>query len=215
MREFTAGLAGYEAEMTVSERVALAQVAAEVVMLLESATVSDGSGPAHADQLPMFSEERIDPPRDPAILRLLPDAAPDDPDVAAEFRRLTQPELVDVKHARLTTLVDHLLRDTGYLEGRELTERDADRSFELVVDREGAADFAAALTDIRLTLSQRLGLEADADVERLHDDVVGGWTGAQVLDDDAQYLGSVFLLAGYLQESLVSAMLTELRDSRG
>ncbi|MGO1315796.1 MAG: DUF2017 family protein [Cellulomonadaceae bacterium] len=212
MRAFTADLRGYAAEMTLGERVALAQVAAEVVLLLE--TVAPDEAPLE-DGLPSFDVESVESPRDPALARLFPDAVPTDPEACQEFRRLTQRELVDAKHTRLTALVDLLLRDTGYLERASWEQRDVERSFELLVPRERAEDIAAALTDVRLTLAERLGMHEDADVARLQDDVVAGWEGAAVLEDDAQHLGSIFLLAGFLQESLVDAMLTDLRGTRG
>ena len=216
MREFTTVADGYEAEMSVGERAALAQVAAEVVMLLEShPTVLDPTSQAQDATMPRFSSANLPTPTDPVLRRLLPDAAPTEPDVDVEFRRLTEQDLVASKVQRLTVLVDRLVEELRLLDPEAVTERDADRSFELLVRFDEASDFAAALTDVRLALGVRLGIQTDIDSDQLHDNVLAGWEGEQVLADDAQYLGTVMLLAGFLQESLLTQMLDDVRSKRG
>lgn len=214
MREFTTGYAGYEAELTVGERVALAQLAGELLMLLESGPeLTDSALSGAGDQMPQFSAGPVSEPEDPVLRRLVPDAAPTEPDVGAEFRRLTQQDLLAGKRDRLKALISKLIADDIALEFDSQDSRTHVRSAELLVLREEAQDFASALTDLRLALSERMGVRTDVDSEELHDDVVAGWEGAQVLDDEAQHLGTLFLFAGFLQESLVTQMLADLRGN--
>ncbi len=215
MREFTRSHEGYEAELTVGERVALAQLAGELLMLLETGAEPSGfADDRHDEQMPRFSEGPVSEPEDAVLRRLVPDAAPTEPDVGAEFRRLTQHDLLESKKVRLKALITKLIADGVALEFDSQDSRTHLRSAELLVPREAAEDFAGALTDLRLALSERMGIHTDTESEQLHDDVVAGWEGAQVLDDEAQHLGTLFLFAGYLQESLLTQMLADLRTSQ-
>lgn len=238
MREFTTTHEGFEAELTVGERVALAQLAGELLMLLESSPQA-GSEPIpdnaahpdlsdddalsndvqtsadkvepHDERLPRFSQGHVAEPDDPILRRLLPDAAPTEPDVGAEFRRLTQQDLISGKISRLRTLIAALVADGIALEFDPDDQHTQHRSYELLIPRDRAHGFASALTDVRLALSERMGIQTDADSEQLYDDVVSGWDGSQVLDDDAQHMGTLFLFSGFLQESLLNQMLADLR----
>ena len=98
------------------------------------------------------------PPSDPAVRRLLPDASRDDPEVAAEFRRLTEDDLRADKIARLTRL---WAASTAPTEGW--------RSDAFVVDPADAKDVAASITDLRLVLAERLDIRTDEQAERLYD----------------------------------------------
>src|SRR5699024_1482676 len=95
--------------------------------------------------------ESVPEPTDPALARLLPPAS-DDEEVAGEFRRLTQEELRNEKVARLH-MVWAALRAPGT---------------KLSIDPDHAMDWAAALTDVRLVLSERLGIRTDADAEEVY-----------------------------------------------
>jgi hypothetical protein len=206
MRAFRATRRGYVARLDVAERLVLAHVVGDVVELLQAAGAeardagSDGVWPATGD---------VSTPTDPALRRLLPDASRDEPEVAAEFRRLTQGDLVGAKETRLLALADALLDDPGGKGG------------DLVVARDRARDTASALTDVRLVLGSRLGIENDEQSEALYDEVERGAVDDTDGDGDLQepdspdasrrFLGAVFVTAGWLQESLVSAMLDDLR----
>ncbi|MBD8078024.1 DUF2017 family protein [Cellulosimicrobium arenosum] len=212
MTPFGAGPLGYVAELEPSERIVLAQLAGDVAQMLQdqggagrgrdggpvgdlddadTAWVPPGwNGPAPDAATPA--------PRDPAVRRLLPDASTD-AGVAAEFRRFTQAELADEKVGRLVLLAQMLV------DGEPAT------AAPFVVARDVAQRVAAALTDVRLVLAQRLELETDEQVEDLYDELAA----QDVPDDDAgprRFLVSVFLLTGLLQESLVEEMLTDLRS---
>ncbi|PZR55157.1 hypothetical protein DNL40_01900 [Xylanimonas oleitrophica] len=88
----------------------------------------------------------------------------------------------------------------------------------VVIGHDAARDAAAALTDVRLVVAQRLGLDTDDDVELLHDEVL-----ADVVSDDPvrgldadvrRYWGGIFVATGFAQQSLVEAMLDDLRGRR-
>jgi hypothetical protein len=82
-----------------------------------------------------------EPPRDPAVARLFPNAYSDDDQAAAEFRRFTEPALRHRKVDAARVLVDLLQQDGN-----------------TNLDREQAAAVLAALNDLRLILGTRLGI---------------------------------------------------------
>jgi len=84
-------------------------------------------------------------PTDPALLRLLPDAYPDDPVASDDFRRFTERGLREAKVQSARTLLETLERS-----GVKVT---------LSADEAGA--WLSALNDIRLALGVRLGIEVD------------------------------------------------------
>ena len=83
---------------------------------------------------------------DPAVARLLPDAYSDDEDAAAEFRRFTEHGLTSRKIANARALI-HSLESGGEVK--------------LGVAEQQA--WLRALTDIRLIIASRLGIETDED----------------------------------------------------
>ncbi|GAA4840737.1 DUF2017 domain-containing protein [Luteimicrobium xylanilyticum] len=213
MKPFRATRRGYVAQLDTPERVVLAHVVGDVVELLQDAVPdADGApwGAIEADAPPA--------PRDAALARLLPEASTD-PDVSAEFRRLTQGELAGAKAKRLLAFAERLLDDEvarAAATGRHVRPERTD----LLVPRDAARDTAAALTDVRLVLASRLDVTTDDDAESLYAEIEAGANGSAApdADDDArgadaprQFLGAVFVTAGWLQESLVDAMLTDLR----
>lgn len=86
---------------------------------------------------------RHQPDGDPALLRLLPDAYPGDADASAEFRRYTQDGLTSHKIANAATVTDNLRGVTGDT---------------VTIGPDDAVAWLTTLTDIRLTLAQRLGI---------------------------------------------------------
>lgn len=130
----------------------------------------------------------VEPPSDPALLRLLPDAVRDDPEASAAFRAMTERGLRQSKTAGLRAA-------TMVLE-----------STHIVLDEAAAQRFAAALNDVRLVLSERLDIRTEADAERVHG--VDDWADAESVDD---YLALVYNFVSWVQESLMQA-LTETLD---
>lgn len=116
-----------------------------VAQLMEFVGPVEGAGDAD----PLAALVGIDPtaerPADPALLRLLPDAYPDDPEASEEFRRFTERGLREAKSQAARTLAATLERS-----GTKVT---------LTADE--AAAWLSALNDIRLALGVRLGIVAD------------------------------------------------------
>ncbi|MGX5680044.1 DUF2017 domain-containing protein [Schumannella luteola] len=108
---------------------------------------------------------------DPAIARLLPDAYRDDAEAASEFRRLMEDDLVSRKQANASVVRDSL--GDGHV-------------------RLGAGavqSWLRALTDLRLVIAARLGIEHDED------------RGA-----DDPFLQDVYGWLGYVQSSILDAL---------
>src|SRR5690606_14073696 len=135
---------GWAAHLAAEERAALADLVDDVAALLDE-------GRPAAEDLPglRIGTGPVEPPRDPAVRRLLPDASRADPDVAAEFRRLTEDDLRTTKLDQLG-----LLRRALTAEGPDLVVRAAD-----------APRVAAALTDVRLVVAERLGVRTEEDAD--------------------------------------------------
>ena len=147
-------------------------------------------------------EEALAAPDDPAVLRLLPSAS-DDREVADEFRRLTEPDLRDLKVRRL----------------RKVWEQLSEEGEEWVVPLDAAMDVAGALTDVRLVIASRLGVETDDDAERLSTEIelaahaVETDADAQLgVDPERLWLGMLYGALAWRQDSLVVALM-ERADS--
>ena len=205
MRGFRAQGGDAVAELDDEERLVVARIVADVALLLgadafgegydEPAPASDSDDPF--EYLRGF-EDSIREPSDPAILRLLPNAAPTDREIADEFRRLTDGELRTTKTRRLRRMWDQLS-----------TSED-----EWVVPADEALATAAALTDVRLVLASRLGLLTDDDADRLHVEIDLAAHALEGDDDDALpvdhervWLGMLYQALTWLQESLVEFMV--------
>lgn len=240
MRPFVSpgdGSGTYVAGLSTPERLVLAQVTGDVVELLggeESLLPGDAEHTDAASETDAFAERApaaaisalrdvfaglegapVEAPADPAVRRLLPDAS-SDPEVAEEFRRYTDDDLRLHKVERLLFFAELLLEVPP--------SADENTQLDFVVMGDEAEAIAGALADIRLVIGERLGLRTDRDSEELYDAVTATWeAGAETDDaetddaatDDATgprlFLGSVFLLAGYLQESLTDCLLEDFR----
>lgn len=170
-----------------------------------------------------MSAEPAEAPTDPAVRRLIPDAS-SDPEIAQEFRRFTDDDLRQHKVERLLLFAQLLLEAAP--------SSDEMRQLDFVVLDDEAEPIAGALADIRLVIGERLSLRTDADSQALYDLVTASWgddsapTGGadDVADADDPvpvgapedsgprlFLGSVFVLAGYLQESLTECLIERYR----
>ncbi|QCB94095.1 DUF2017 domain-containing protein [Cellulomonas shaoxiangyii] len=215
MRAFRRQKGRYVARMDAGERAVVASVVADVAELLGAGRFEDGvppggqgphAGAGAADGAPgtqstpwTVRTSPLPPPDDSAVRRLLPDASRDDPEVAAEFRRLTEDDLRARKIGRLRCLW------TALVHGEPGWPDDA-----FVVAPASADEVAATLTDLRLVLADRLEIRTDADSEALYDGLA---TGAE--DDVRAYLASVYGALSWLQESLLAVMLTAHDERRG
>jgi len=211
MRGFKVRQDRFVARVDEGERAVVASVVADVLELLgaprpdEEPAAADRTAPVADEpgELPRLRTDTPPPPDDPAVLRLLPDASRDDPSLAAEFRRLTEDDLRAQKVDRLERLWQSLTAPGG---GR--------RHDELVVPARDAPAFAAALTDVRLVLAERLDVHTDAEADAMY--AVLGETppsapAARGDHETRRYLVSVYGALTWLQESLVVLMLADAR----
>lgn len=129
-----------------------------------------------AGQVGALIAGRVQGSADPAIARLFPSVYPDDADADAEFRRFTESELAARKVRNAETVISTLGDGTSV----QLTALEA-------------LDWLQALTDIRLTLAARLGIEKDDDV--------GNFS-----SEEDYMMRDVYDWLGYVQESLVRAV---------
>jgi hypothetical protein len=116
-------------------------------------------------------------PRDTALARLLPDAYPGDAEASAEFRRFTQGGLAERKVGNAETLI----RTLG---GAGVTGN-------VVLNDSEALSWLRCLTDIRLTIAARLGIDTE--------------------DDDAgrsidPLMREIYDWLGFVQNSLIEAL---------
>lgn len=110
-------------------------------------------------------------PRDPALARLLPTAYPDDEEAAEAFRRSTEGGLAARKVANAQVVLNTLHAGTVRLAPTDVQA------------------WLRALTDLRLIIATRLGIE--------HDDDPG---------HGDEFLAEVYPWLGYLQGSMLEAM---------
>lgn len=186
MRPFRQSGERFVARLEGGEREVLLGAVDDVLAMLGGGARAAGGG------LPHIPPGPVAPPEDPAVRRLLPDAS-SDPELAAELRRLTEHDLRATKAGHLERLRD------------ALAAADPD----LVVTPEDAQAVAAAFTDVRLVLAERLGVRSDADSELVHAIVLAADDDADV-DDGLRLLATLHVVLGVLQESLVELMLARL-----
>ena len=199
MHAFRRSRDGYRARLAPVERQALASVVDDVLALLGGSRAVDGDVADGVGDLPALRiAEVVVAPSDPAVARLLPDASRDDPDLAAEFRRLTQDDLRAAKAASLDLLRTTLLAQVPGAEDDEL-----------VVGRADGGRVAAALTDVRLVLAERLGLRTDEDAEALHVELERV-SGRRPDDDRRRALAELYDALTWWQETLVVALVGDL-----
>jgi hypothetical protein len=105
-----------------------------------------------AGQITELVEARNAHDDDPAILRLLPDAYPGDTEKSAEFRRFTVDDLANRKVANARIMAEALV-----------PAAEAADPTRLEIDAQAAQSWIRSLTDIRLTIASRLGIERDGD----------------------------------------------------
>lgn len=211
MRGFRSRGGDLLAEVDPAEGRALAEVVADVVELLGGRLPGDdqdadpgevrsggvrSGGAAPMDGLSL-SLLPLPTPDDPAVHRLLPDASRDDPQVAAEFRWLTEDDLRRVKTDRLVWLHGLL---TGPVTRRAVPVR---------IARTDGPRLAAALTDVRLVLAERLGVQDDESSHRLEQELVAGPPPGRAARA-RHYLGAVHLTLGWWQETLMRCLLRDL-----
>lgn len=193
------------AELDSEERAVVARVIADVGLLLDGESFGMEREQVADAEEELFRhlrgfEAALSDPEDPAVLRILPNAAPTDREVADEFRRLTEPELRATKVDRLRVMWLALSED-----GPE---------WEVAADQAMAT--AAALTDVRLVLAARLGIDTDEDAAALHREldmaeraVATGDVSDLAVDPERVWLGMLYQALSWLQESLMTYVMRD------
>jgi hypothetical protein len=193
------------AELDTEERAVVARVIADVGLLLDGEAFGTRHDEAEDPEEELFRhlrgfEATLSDPADPAVLRILPNAAPNDREVADEFRRFTEPELRATKVDRLRVIWEALSEDGPEWE----------------VPEDQAMATAAALTDVRLVLAARLGLETDEDADALHHEIERAErslsTGAEAgfaVNPERVWLGMLYQALTWLQESLMTYVMRD------
>lgn len=121
---------------------------------------------------------------DPAVMRLAPDAYPDDADASRDFREATRSDLFDRRRNDAEVLRNAL---SPLRSAEELSEEDAFVPHVLHLSATDIDSWMRTLTALRLIIATRLGIERDDD----HD------------PDDARF--GVYDWLGYRLEVVVQA----------
>lgn len=171
----------------------LASLAAQVAEL-----VRDGAAAPVRPQDPLEAMVGVDgpveAPDDPVLARLLPDAYRDDPEGAADFRRFTEQGLRDGKVRNAQTVIDSLT--AGGMASDDLAEVSApDVSVDVDLDADQVQAWLRTLTDIRLSLATRLGIDGGDE-----DEVT------EPANEAAAIMHDIYDWLGFVQESLVLAV---------
>ncbi|MGH3646475.1 MAG: DUF2017 family protein [Micromonosporaceae bacterium] len=123
---------------------------------------------------------------DPVVRRLFPDVYPDDPEQAREFRRLTEQDLSSEKSHQVSVVLGTL----------------PERGGQLRLDAEYAEAWLRALTDARLAIGVRLGIDDDTDLsDQIDEAAMRDPTGVRAMQL------SVYGYLTYMQESLVESLM--------
>ncbi len=177
---FRHGDNAYLANFTEAEREVLVNLTEQIIELLAERVDHHNDDPLAA----MVGITAHDtPPDDEVLLRLLPNAYADQVD-AAEFRRYTESTLRQKKQAHAMAMRMHL-------------KAAVDGVVEL--DHDSANAWLGAMNDVRLALGVRLKVE-----ENSHQEL-------ELLapDDPMRGVYAVYSWLGWLQESLIDALMDE------
>ena len=166
----------------------IASLTSQVVELLRDRNSSGESDPDPlAAQLGMGGPGQ--PPEDPVLQRLLPDAYRDDEADAADFRRLTERSLTSAKVENAEVVLSSLIAG-GLAPG--VPDADAAK-VEVELDVAEVQAWLKSLNDVRLSLAVRLGIETDEDAQLIgHSE-----------DESKAAMAEIYNWLGYVQESLV------------
>ncbi|GAA3528049.1 DUF2017 domain-containing protein [Aeromicrobium panaciterrae] len=184
---------GVTATLTSTEAHLLANLAGQVVELLR-----DRNGAAESDADPLAVQLGMGgsaiPPDDPVLARLLPDAYRGSDDDSGEFRRLTERSLTSTKVHHAETLIGSLI--DGGLTFEVPTADDEGDDVEVELGADAVQSWLKSLTDIRLSLAVRLGIENEEDA------MLVGESG----DEAIVAMAEIYDWLGYVQETLIAAL---------
>ena len=180
---------GMTATFDPAEASVIANLASQVIELLR-----DRNGAQVTDTDPLVGELGLggpsQPPEDPVLQRLLPDAYRDNPEDSGEFRRFTESALTSAKVANAEVVLATLAAG-----GLDVTD-ESGAPVEIELGPDEVQAWLRSLTDIRLSLAVRLGIETEEDTMLLEN------SSDQALVAMAELYGWL----GYVQETLVQAL---------
>jgi hypothetical protein len=172
----------------------IANLTGQVVELLRDRNGESASEPDPlAGELGLAGGPSL-PPEDPVLQRLLPDAYREDADDSAEFRRFTERSLTSAKVANAETVLASLA--AAGLEEAGPDEDDEGEPLEVELDADAVQAWLRTLTDIRLSLAVRLGIENEEDAMLL----------GRSEDEAVVAMSELYDWLGYVQETLISAL---------
>lgn len=167
----------------------LVNLTGQISALLEDRHPTESSEPDPLAQM-VGSIGPSQPPEDPVLQRLLPDAYRRNPEEAEEFRRMTEHGLAEHKKGDASLVVETLVGA-----GLDLDAEDGP-DIEVELDADSAIAWARALNDVRLALSVRLGIETEEDADRI----------AASPSDSEQAMIGIYEWLGAVQESLIGTL---------
>ncbi len=223
--EFRRTARGIEVRLSSGETDAVVQVLGDVRQLLAddappAPAVPDWAAELGLDDLGVDPGADPTPPADAALARLLPSATGDE-HAAKDFRRLTERGLRGAKLEAISVSLE-ALRGRSAEQAAEPGNEARPEVNEVVLDDRQAVAFSRALTDVRLVMAQRLGIETEEDADAVHD-----WLGEHADDDlqqpgesheewqfrlRAQWLAQLYDFLTWLQESLSGVLLAALPE---
>lgn len=182
---------GVYAQFEPGEAQLVVNLLGQVVELLRDRNGEDESSPD-----PLFAQLGMGgshlPPEDPVLQRLLPDGYTDDDEGSADFRRFTERTLSSAKVHNAEAVIASLTEAGLDLDDPEGSPDE----IEVELDDEQVQAWLQSLTDVRLSLGVRLGIESDEDAEAV----------AQSEDEATAAMSDIYDWLGFVQESLVLAI---------
>jgi uncharacterized protein DUF2017 len=182
---------GLAATFDPGEAQVIASLTSQVVELLR-----DRNGESQSDPDPLAGELGLAggpslPPDDPVLQRLLPDAYREHADESAEFRRFTERSLTSAKVANAEAVLASLNEA-----GLDELDAESEEPLEVELDADAVQAWLRTLTDIRLSLAVRLGIDDDQDAMLL----------ARSEDEAVVAMTELYDWLGYVQETLITAL---------
>jgi len=178
-----ATFSGFEADL-------LRSLASQLIELLRNEAAVPATEVDPFEALLDFSGPTREP-EDPVLARLFPSAYRDDDEAAGEFRRYTETQLRTGKAGTAGTVID-MLEEAGL--PPELDEDGLTIDIEL--DRSQALAWMKTITDMRLALATRLGIE-EGD-EEMWDELPE--------EDPRTHVHDIYDWLAFLQETLVRSL---------
>ena len=180
MRAFIRQGDSLEAQFLPNEATLLTALVTQLVELIDPLAEDSPTDDLDAMVNSLADSTDDQPIEDPALKRLFPDAYRDDPEASRDFRRYTQSEQAQAK-TRAASIV--------------LADLAASKKGRVTLPPDHVDAWLTTLTNLRLVLAIRLGIEHESDTEAL-----------SALPDDDPRTGPVSILnwCGWIQETILA-----------